>query len=199
LLVVSAPSGAGKTTVCRGLLASQPGLARAITCTTRAPRAGEVGGRDYHFLQPEEFERRVRAGEFLEHAEVYGHRYGTLRAEARQRLEAGQDVLLTVDVQGVANVRTAAEGDALIRAALVSVFLTTASLAELERRLRGRGTDSPETIQRRLAVARAELAQASRFDYLLVSGTVAEDRRRLEAIYVAENLRVGRVPLPDLT
>ncbi len=199
LLLVSAPSGAGKTTVCQGLLAAQPALARAITCTTRPPRSGEEEGRDYYFLSPAEFERRVRQGEFLEHAEVYGHRYGTLRAEVRRRLEAGQDVLLNIDVQGAASVRAAASDDALLRAALVTVFLTTPSLEELARRLTGRATDSPETIQRRLAVARSELTKAPDFDYLLISGTMEEDRRRLETIYQAEKLRSSRVPLPDLT
>jgi guanylate kinase len=198
LLLVSAPSGAGKTTVCQGLLTARPALARAITCTTRPPRPGEVHGRDYYFLSPEEFERRVRNGEFLEHAVVYGHRYGTWRSEVRQRLSSGQDVLLNIDVQGAASVRTEAVGDELIERSLVTVFIVTASWAELERRLAGRGTDSTETIQQRLAAARSELEEARHFNYLLVSGSVEDDRRRLEAIYQAEKLRVDRVPLPGL-
>lgn len=196
LLLVSAPSGAGKTTVCQGLLAAHPALTRAITCTTRSPRAGEVHGRDYYFLAPEEFEQRVQASEFLEHAGVYGNRYGTLRSEVHRRLDAGRDVLLTIDVQGAASVRAQAARDPLIERALVTVFLATPSVAELERRLSGRATDPPEVIERRLAAARLEMSEARHFAYLLVSGTVEEDRRRLVTIYEAEKLRFDRVALP---
>lgn len=197
LLLVSAPSGAGKTTICQGVLAARPAIVRAITCTTRSPRAGEVHGRDYYFLAPEEFAQRVEAGEFLEYADVYGSRYGTLRSEVHRRLLARQDVLLNVDVQGAASVRAQADRDPLIRSALVTVFLMTATVKELERRLSGRATDSAEAVQHRLASARSEIGEARRFDYLLVSGTVEEDRRKLEAIYQAEKLRFGRVPFPD--
>lgn len=192
LLLISAPSGGGKTTVCRQLLATTPGLERAVTCTTRAPRGGERDGVDYHFLPMAEFERRVNAGEFLEHARVYENRYGTLKVEVLHRLRAGRDVLLNIDVQGAASVRAAAPGDAEVAAALVTVFLLPPSLTELRRRLSARGEDLPEVIARRLAAAEAEMAEASRFDYLVPSGTMEADLAAMQAILRAEKLRTGR-------
>lgn len=197
LIVISAPSGAGKTTLCDQLRVARPAVTRAITATTRPPRAGERDGVDYHFLGVDEFTRRLTAGEFLESAVVYGHRYGVLRAEVLERLQAGRDVLLNIDVQGAATVRAAAERDPRLRAALVMVFLVPASPAELERRLRQRATDSEEVIQRRLALARHEAAQWAQFDYLLVSASVEEDRRRMLVIYEAEKLRQLRSRLPE--
>lgn len=198
LIVISAPSGGGKTTLCQSLLAARPGVTRAITCTTRAPRGGERDGLDYHFLQVGDFERRVEAGEFLEHATVHGNLYGTLKREVLGRLAADQDVLLNIDVQGAESVRVQAGTDPVLRAALVNVFLTPASMGELERRLRKRATDSEEVIQQRLAAARAELAQWDRFDYLILSHTPEEDLRRLQVIVDAEKMHVGRTQAPKL-
>lgn len=197
LIVLSAPSGAGKTTLCQGLLARQPQLTRAITCTTRPPRPGERDGVDYYFLAPAIFEQRVQAGEFLEHALVHGHRYGVLKEEVLTRLRQGRDVLLNVDVQGAASVRAAAQQELELRQALVSVFLAPATLGVLEERLRHRGTDSPEVIARRLATARLELSRWREFDYLIVSSTMQEDVRRMEVILEAERMRVGRAGLPE--
>jgi guanylate kinase len=197
LILISAPSGGGKTTLCQQLLAARPGMTRAITCTTRAPREGERDGVDYHFLNAESFLRRVQAGNFLEHATVYGNSYGTLKSEVLGRLRHGQDVLLNVDVQGAATIRERAQEDQELRRALISVFLTPPSLAILEERLRKRGTDSPATIQKRLAVARQEIAQWKHFDYLLLSGTIQEDLRRILAIVEAEKMRTGRVQPPE--
>lgn len=197
LIVLSAPSGAGKTTLCQGLLARQPQLTRAVTCTTRAPRPGERDGVDYYFLAPATFELRVQAGEFLEHALVHGHRYGVLKEEVLMRLRQGRDVLLNVDVQGAASVRAAAQQEPELRQALVSVFLAPATLAVLEERLRHRGTDSPGVIARRLATARLELGRWREFDYLIVSSTMQEDVRRMEVILEAERMRVGRAALPE--
>lgn len=198
LLVLSAPSGGGKTTVCEQLLAHVPGLKRAITCTTRPPRPGEQDGVHYHFLDPDTFRRRVQAGEFLEHATVHGQHYGTLTAEVLEPLRQGRDVLLNIDVQGAATVRNRAAREPELGRALVTVFLAPPSMAELERRLNRRGTDSAEVIAARLAAARRELAQAGEFDYLVVSETISEDFRRLRLILEAEHLRtchVGRVDL----
>lgn len=193
LLVLSAPSGAGKTTVGRGLLASVPGLERAVTCTTRGPRTGERDGVDYHFLDRAEFERRVAAGAFLEHAEVYGNRYGTLREEVAARLRAGRDVLLTVDVQGAESIRAAAGEDSALRSALVSVFLLPPSMGELERRLTGRNQDAAAVIARRLAVAREEMDHWRHFDYVVVSGGVEDDLAAMRGIILAERQRSARV------
>ena len=123
LVVISAPSGAGKTTLCGNLLRSDPGLTRAITCTTRAPRGGEVDGVDYHFLSVETFEEREASGDFLETATVYGNRYGALRSETLKRFEEGFDVLLNIDVQGHATVRERAQLEPVLSRALVSLFV----------------------------------------------------------------------------
>src|SRR5438477_9152314 len=182
LVLISAPSGGGKTTICKQLLAARPQMARAVTCTTRPPREGERDGVDYFFLDAESFLKRVQAGNFLEHATVFGNSYGTLKGEVLGKLRQGKDVLLNVDVQGAATIRQRAEEDPELKRALVSVFLTPASLGVLEERLRKRGTDSPSVIQKRLGVARQEIAQWKNFDYLLVSSTISEDLRRIQAI-----------------
>jgi len=192
LLLLSAPSGGGKTTVMQGLLAANPNLRRVITCTTRPPRDGERDGFDYHFLTPEEFERRATRNEFLEHAVVYGRRYGSLKASVLDLLAAGHDVVMSLDVQGAESVRQLASADAVLRQALVTVFLTPPNLDELAARLRGRNADSAEVIARRLETARAEIAQWRRFDYLVVSGSRDADLRRVQEIYAAEKLRVAR-------
>ena len=196
LILISAPSGAGKTTLCNHLLAARLGLVRAITCTTRAPRRGEKDGVDYYFLKAEDFQRRVKAGDFLEHATVYGNGYGLLKSELRGKLRAGKDVLLNVDVQGAATIRKKAKNEPEFRRALVTIFLTPASLAEVRRRLKTRGADSPEVIRKRLAVAKAEIAQWRHFDFLLISTTKPEDLRRALAILEAEKMQVARTEAP---
>src|SRR5215471_21047040 len=159
LVIISAPSGGGKTTVCQQLLAARPGMTRAVTCTTRPPRPGERDGVDYYFLDAESFLKRVQAGNFLEHATVYGNSYGILKSEVLSKLRQGKDVVLSVDVQGAATIRQQASEDPELKRALISVFLTPPSLALLEERLKKRGTDSAATIQKRLGVARQEIAQ----------------------------------------
>lgn len=197
LVLISAPSGAGKTTLCQQLLATRSNMTRAITCTTRAPRAGENDGVDYYFLGAADFQKRVQAGSFLEHATVYGHSYGTLKAEVLDKLRTGNDVLLNVDVQGAATIRARAAADDELRRALVSVFLTPPSMAVLEGRLRNRKTDTEAVIQRRLAVARQEIAQWQDFDYLLISRTIPEDLARTQGIIESEKMRVARARPPE--
>lgn len=197
LVIISAPSGGGKTTLCNQLLAARPEMTRAITCTTRPPREGEQDGVDYYFLDAGSFLRRVQAGNFLEHATVYGHSYGTLKSEVLGKLRLGKDVLLNVDVQGAAAIRLRAEEDVELQRALVSVFLTPPSLAELEERLRRRATDALVVIQKRLGVARQEIAQWKNFDYLLLSQSVAEDLRRMQAIVDAEKMKTPRSVAPE--
>ena len=197
LVVVSAPSGGGKTTLCQQLLATDPNIVRAITCTTRPPREGERDGVDYYFLDADTFLRRVQAGNFLEHATVYGNSYGTLKSEVLGKLRQGTDVVLNIDVQGAAAIRQKAEEDAELKQALVTVFLTPSSLAILEKRLRNRGADSDAAIRKRLSVARQEIAQWKNFDYLLISTSVAEDLRRMRAILEAEKMRQPRAQAPN--
>jgi guanylate kinase len=197
LVLISAPSGGGKTTLCQELLAARPDMTRAITCTTREPRRGEEEGIDYYFLDAESFLKRVQAGHFLEHATVYGNSYGTLKAEVLGKLRQNRNVLLNVDVQGAAAIRNRAQEDPELSQALVTVFLTPRSLEVLEQRLRRRGTDSPAVIQRRLSVARQEIAQWRHFDYLLISDTIREDLRRMLAIVEAETMRASRAQPPE--
>ena len=198
LALISAPSGAGKTTLCQNLLGKRPEFARAVTCATRPPRPGERDGVDYHFLTPEAFDARLAAGEFLEHATVFGNRYGTLASEVLSNLRSGKNLLLAIDVQGAASVRARARQDPELGAALVTIFLTPPSFAELESRLRKRGTESPDVLERRLGKARAEIARWNEFEYLITSGTMEEDLRRLEAILDAEKLRQTRARPPTI-
>ena len=197
LVLISAPSGGGKTTLCQQLLAARPQMTRAVTCTTRPPREGERDGVDYFFLDAGSFLKRVQAGNFLEHATVYGNSYGILKAEVLGKLRQGKDVLLNVDVQGAATIREKAQEDPELKRALVSVFLTPPSMDILEERLRRRGTDSPAVIQKRLGVARQEIAQWKHFDYLLLSASIKEDLRRMLAIVEAEKLRSARAQPPE--
>jgi guanylate kinase len=197
LILISAPSGGGKTTLCNQLLAHRPGVTRVVTCTTRLPRPGEQDGTDYYFLNADSFLRRVQAGNFLEHATVHGHSYGTLKSEVLGKLRQGKDVLLNVDVQGAATIRERAQSEPELRRALVSVFLTPVSMSVLEERLRKRATDAEVVIQKRLSVARQEIAQWKHFDYLLISGSISDDLRQLLAIVEAEKMRSSRAVPPD--
>jgi len=197
LIVISAPSGGGKTTLCNELLAARPDMTRAITCTTRAPRPGEKDGVDYYFLDAGSFLRRVQAGNFLEHATVFGDSYGVLKSEVVGKLRQGRDVLLNIDVQGAASVREAAQSDAELKRSLASIFLTPSSLQVLESRLRKRGTDAETVIQKRLAVARQEIAQWKNFDYLIISESIPADLKRAQAIVEAEKMRAARATAPE--
>ena len=189
LLLVSGPSGSGKSTLCRQLTGE--GEANfSVSCTTRPPRENEVDGRDYHFLTPDEFAARVAAGGFLEHAEVHGNHYGTLKSEVLERISAGTDVVMDIDVQGAAQVR--AIRDEAITRALVDVFVMPADEAELEARLTGRGTDSPEVIALRLRNAIDEMKHWPEYTYRLVSTTRENDYERFKSLLLSERLRVSR-------
>ncbi|TAE77970.1 MAG: guanylate kinase [Verrucomicrobia bacterium] len=190
LYLVSGPSGSGKSTLCRRLTAE--GEARfSVSCTTRAPRPGETHGREYYFLTPDEFAAKVGAGEFLEHAEVHGNRYGTLRAEVIEHLALGRDVVMDIDVQGAAQVRACA--DPTIRQALVDLFVMPPDEAELETRLRGRGTDSDEVIALRLHNAIGEMRHWPDYRFRLLSGSHEEDYAKFKSLLIGERLRVSRL------
>ena len=195
LVVISAPSGAGKTTLCDNVRAALPSATRAVTCTTRKPRKGERDGDDYYFVGEEEFLARVDGGEFLENAVVHGNHYGVLKSELLAKLAGGSDVLLNIDVQGAATIRERAAADPVLSHSLLTVFLYPPSLAELENRLRGRGTDSEEVIAGRLAIAKDEMEHAGQFDHRLISQTREAEVEHL--LGILENARlVKREAIP---
>ena len=185
LFIVAAPSGAGKSTLVNALLDREPGIALSISHTTRAPRPGDVDGVQYHFVDRVRFERMVAAGDFLEHADVFGNCYGTSRGAVESMLAAGRDVLLEIDWQGAAQVRA--------KIACVSIFILPPSRAELEHRLRARGTDNESTIEKRLAASRGEIAHAHEFDCIVVNDRFDDAVAQLQAIVRAA--RAGD-PLP---
>lgn len=190
LLVVSGPSGSGKTTLCRQLADS--GEAHySISCTTRSPRPGELHGKDYHFLTREEFQRRLDHGDFLEHAEVHGNLYGSLKCEVSAYLRAGTDVVMDIDVQGAAQVRDCA--DEQIRRAFVDLFVMPPSEAELHERLSGRGTDSADVIALRMTNALEEMGHWRAYSHRLLSSSRTEDYARFQALVTAERMRVSRL------
>jgi guanylate kinase len=188
LFVVSAPSGAGKTTLCREVRQRVPGLAYSISVTTRAPRAGEVQGADFEFVDEARFRAMIAAGEFAEHAVVHGHLYGTRARTLERALSSGTDVLLDIDTQGAARLKQHSPEAVLI-------FIVAPSIADLEHRLHERRSDHEADITRRLARAREEIALWRRYDYLIVNRDVKEALDQLEAIIVAERTRTSRLTL----
>ena len=191
LLVVSGPSGSGKTTLCRRL-ADEGEANYSISCTTRAPRPGEVNGLDYHFLSRDEFITKRDGGEFLESAEVHGNLYGTLKSEVTDRLEQGADVVMDLDVQGAAQVRACT--DTVIRIAAVDLLVMPPEKEELLTRLSGRGTDSSEVIALRMKNALEEMSHWPNYTYRLLSGSQEEDYSRFKSLVVAERMRISRLP-----
>jgi len=182
LFIVAAPSGAGKSTLVNALLEREPAISLSVSHTTRPPRAGEEYGRHYYFVERAEFEREIEEGIFLEHAEVHGNLYGTSRKTVSGLLGQGKDVLLEIDWQGAQQVRKT-------KADCVSVFILPPSRHELERRLRGRGSDSAEVIERRLHNSREEIAHAHEFDYIIVNDRFEDALGDLQAIVRAVRLR----------
>lgn len=185
LFVVTGASGTGKTTLVKEALAVVPGIEWSVSATTRAPRRGEVDGRDYHFFSNERFDGMLRDGAFLEWAEVYGNFYGTPRAPVEAALSTGRSVLLEIDLAGARQVREAYP-------AAVSIFVLPRSVADLERRLRGRATDSEEVIQRRVRDARLQIAGCGEFDYLVVNDDLGTAHDCFQAILVSELQRRPR-------
>jgi guanylate kinase len=188
--VLSAPSGAGKTTLCSALR-HKPDFVYAVSCTTRGPRAGEIEGEDYLFLSEAEFDRRVAAGEFLEYAEVHGFKYGTLKNSVTENLRRGIDVLIDIDTKGAATIRSC--GDPFILDALADVFIMPPNLEELRRRLMKRGTETEEQIVTRLQNAAAEMERWREYKYTLISGSMEEDIEKFRAVMRAERYQSRRL------
>jgi len=190
LYVISAPSGAGKTSICKEILTALPNLRQSISFTTRAVRPGESNGVDYHFVERDRFERMVADGEFAEWAEVHGNCYGTAHATLKSASDEGADLLLDIDVQGAAQLRKSGLDG-------VFIFILPPDMQELRRRLQFRNTDSEEVIDRRMTNATGEIQEAPRFDYLIVNDDLPRAVSLIQAIMTAEAARTYRV-LPTL-
>jgi guanylate kinase len=190
LFVIAAPSGAGKTSLVRALMAREPGLRFSISYTTRAKRPNEVDGKDYFFVAQDEFARMVAEGAFLEHARVFDNSYGTARRQVEDSLAAGQDLILEIDWQGAGQIRAAMPES-------ISIFILPPSRPELERRLRGRGTDAEDVIRRRLADAAADMTHWREFDYVVVNDVFEAALAELQSI-VAGNGDASRRERPGL-
>lgn len=186
MLVLSSPSGAGKTSISRALLERDGNLSLSVSATTRPQRTGETDGKDYHFVATEDFEALVAAGELLEHARVFGHLYGTPKAPVEAALSAGCDVLFDVDWQGTQQLAERARDD------LVSVFILPPSTAELEQRLRSRARDPEDVVQARMAKAADEMSHWAEYDYVIVNRDVEQSLSQVSAILAAERLKRER-------
>lgn len=189
LIILSSPSGAGKTTLARRLLASDPQVGFSISATTRPPRPGEVDGREYHFVTRPEFKDMVARGDLLEHAEVFGNLYGSPREPIERAMAEGRDTLFDIDWQGGQQIRKSPVGPEV-----VSIFILPPSLAELERRLRTRGQDSAEVIAGRMARAMDEVSHWAEYDYVLVNRDLDESDAKVRRIVEVERLRRDRQP-----
>ncbi len=182
LVVVSGPSGTGKGTVCAELLKETKNLSYSISATTRQPRVGEVDGENYYFLTKESFEEKIRENAFLEYANVYGNYYGTPLGQLDERRESGEDILLEIDTQGALNVMNRCPDG-------VFIFLIPPSLHELECRIRGRGTESKDSLEKRLSSAEEEIRIGKKYQYVVVNDTVSKAVRQIQAILLAEHCR----------
>src|SRR5215469_1771049 len=187
IFILSAPSGAGKTTLSRGALSTNLGLQASISLTTRVPRAGECDGVDYSFVTDEEFRRKLAAGELAEWAQVFDSAYGTPREPLERAVTTGTDILLDIDIQGAHQIRETYPRDA------VTIFVLPPSFADLEERLRGRGTENEAAIERRLMRARDEASAYPEYDYLIINSELGDSLLQLEAVVKAERLRVARL------
>jgi guanylate kinase len=186
LFVISAPSGAGKTTLCKEIIDKFPNLRHSVSYTTRTPRTGEVHGRDYFFVGQDEFSRMVSDGEFAEWAEVHGNLYGTSLATLKQCRSQGIDLILDIDCQGAQQLKGRFDGG-------VYIFILPPSIAELRRRLDGRSSDTEEVIERRINNAAAEIKESRWYDYIIVNDKFSEAAEQLKSVLIAEQCRSFRV------
>ena len=184
-LILSGPSGSGKSSISKEIMKRHPDVAFSISCTTRAPRGTEQDGVDYHFLSREDFRKKIEAGDFIEYAEVHGNYYGTLKSEVVDRVTKGIDVILDIDVQGAAKVHELCKTNEIFRDCAEFVFVAPPSHAELERRLRGRGTDAEEVILKRLKNSILEISRWREYSYLLINDDFANAVEKFNALLLA--------------
>ncbi len=193
VIVVSGASGTGKSTICAQVRKDMPELGFSVSCTTRAPRPGEKDSVDYYYISKEEFEKRVAAGEFIEYAEVFSNYYGTLRSEVIEQVEAGKDVFLDIDIQGALQIQRAAENDPVLKKCCEFIFIIPPSMAVLEKRLRGRLSDSEEQISQRLEKAGHEISFCRKYDYLIVNDELNHAVNEMENLIRALRLNTKRM------
>jgi guanylate kinase len=193
LIVISGPSGVGKSTLVKKAMAELPDLTFSVSCTTRQPRAGEVDGTAYYFLSEKEFADKLEAGQFLEHAGVFKHRYGTLKSEVTNRITQGKEVILDIDVQGAKQIRQAAEMDETIRNAAVFILIAPPSLKALEDRLTARNSETPEQLKLRLDGAAGELRNFRIYDYLVINDDLEKAAADLTNILKSIRLRTPNI------
>ena len=191
LILLSGPAGSGKSTLLRRVLKDCNNVFFSISCTTRSPREGETDGKDYHFLNDDEFNSKIDNNEFLEHAVVHKWKYGTIRDSVKKALIEGKDIIMDIDVQGARQVREC--DDDIISNALVDIFITTKDVSELESRLRGRGSEDSETFNLRMKTASEELKEWDSYTYCIISGNQDEDFELLSSIIDSERAKVKRM------
>ena len=189
LIILSSPSGAGKSTMARALRAWDPSIVFSVSSTTRTPRPGEVDGKDYNFVSQDDFKGQVADGQMLEHAHVFGHFYGSPKGPVQQAIEAGNDVLFDIDWQGAQQIRNSTLGSHTL-----SIFLLPPSILELKRRLESRGQDTAETIARRMQKSWDEISHWDSYDFVLVNENIEETEARLKSIVTAARLRRSQQP-----
>ena len=192
VLVVSGPSGAGKSTICKKVIRDN-NLYFSISCTTRKPRTGEVHGIDYYFISEGEFKEKIKRNEFIEYADVHGNYYGTLRSEVVEAAVSGKNVLLDIDVQGALRIKKTAVNDDLLKKCVEYIFIAPPNFNELEKRLRGRGTETEEVIQKRLNNAKQELTYCLEYEYLVINEEVEDAVKEMNSILVALTKKTLRI------
>ncbi len=194
VIVVSGASGTGKSTVCGQVREDMPELGFSVSCTTRPPRPGEKDSVDYYYISKEEFEKRIEAGAFIEYAEVFSNYYGTLKSEVIDQVKAGKDVFLDIDIQGALQIQRAAENDPILKKCCEFIFIVPPSIMELEKRLRGRSSDSEEQISQRLEKAEHEISFCHKYDYLIVNDELDYAVSEMESLIRALRLNTKRMP-----
>lgn len=193
LIVVSGASGTGKSTICTQVRKDMPELGFSISCTTRHPRQGEKDAVDYYYISKEEFEKRIDAAAFIEYAKVFSNYYGTLKSEVMDRIKTGKDIFLDIDIQGAMQIREAAENDSLLKKCCEFIFIMPPSMLELEKRLRGRSTDSEEQISQRLETAEKEISFRHKYDHLIVNDKLDRAVNEMENLIRKMGLNIKRM------